>query len=82
MRAPMALNPNRVWQSHYLPVLCCSLTAARWRNRALNGQVVLAWMCVGERRWMAVTRWMLDVNAGAARSSLRAYRGARGRTIE
>ncbi|KAF3851118.1 hypothetical protein F7725_012890 [Dissostichus mawsoni] len=33
-------------------------------------------------RWMAVTRWMLDVNAGAARSSLRAYRGARGRTIE
>ncbi|KAI4820632.1 hypothetical protein KUCAC02_028604, partial [Chaenocephalus aceratus] len=33
-------------------------------------------------KWMAVTRWMLDVNAGAARSSLRAYRGARGRTIE
>jgi len=39
--APLALNPNRVWQSHYLLVFCCLLTVAWWRNGPLIGQVGL-----------------------------------------
>ena len=41
LRAPAALNPNRVWQSHYLLVLCCLSAVAPPKNRALNGKVVL-----------------------------------------
>lgn len=36
LRAAAALNPNRVWQSHYLLVLCCLPTAARWNSRPLK----------------------------------------------